>query len=119
MSSVMLYFKMSVSLIFLLSSFINLSSRSCVETPFSGKNPSALTKTYAMNLHYCKGLKKKKVQESIKMPSKQSSLKLAWGDTSPRSCCHKQKQKHVIVRDAMSRATRCKEFYNSKHTTAF
>lgn len=48
-----------------------------MEAPFSGKNPSALTKTYTINLHYCKGLKKKKkVQGSIKMPSKQSSLKL-------------------------------------------
>lgn len=76
MASVMPYFKMSVSLIFLLSSFINLSSGSYVKTPFSGKNPSALIKMYTINLHSHMGLTEE-IQESTNTPSKQSPLKLA------------------------------------------
>lgn len=37
-----------------------------METPFSGKNPSALTKMYTINLHFYQGLKKE-IQESIGM----------------------------------------------------
>lgn len=60
MASVMPYFTTSASLIFLLSSFINLSLRSYMETPFSGKNPSAFTKMYTINLPFCKDLNKSK-----------------------------------------------------------
>lgn len=61
-----------------------------METPFRGKNPSALVKMYTINLHFCKGINKKKIQESIRMPSKQSSLKLALCNTGTRSPRSKQ-----------------------------